>query len=510
MRRLLMRAVLAAGVTAALPAVSFAQVVQEKVDLGVVQQIRDEGLNRSQLDSLIWYMTEVIGPRLTNSPANRRANDWAASKFQAWGLANAHVEPWDSAFGRGWERLNVQARVMEPFAMVLTADVQAWSGGTKGTVTCPVVLLEVTDSTDLAKYEGRAKGACFMRGAPSEGAPEFMERTRRSTLDQLLAPPPTPGQGGPQGNPEALARFRAAQATNAAVARWIRRQGPVAILQPSGWNYDILLTGGHPDGRTARDSVYEPTSVLVVGKEQYGRMYRNAKNGAALKLELNVQTRFFDGDRRGANVLAEIPGTDKRDEIVMLGAHYDSWHSGTGATDNAAGSAAMMEAIRILKTLNLPMRRTVRIGLWSGEEQGLLGSRAWVRMHAAELPKISAYVNLDNGTGKVRGIWDQMNQAAIPVFEQILFPFRDLGVVAVRHGNTGGTDHLSFDAVGVPGFNFIQDPIEYGFRTHHSNLDVYDALVIPDLQQAATVIAWTVYHIANRDDMMPRKQPARP
>jgi carboxypeptidase Q len=229
-----------------------------------------------------------------------------------------------------------------------------------------------------------------------------------------------------------------------------------------------------------------------------------AQRGLPVQLELNLQTRFLDDNRYPTNVTAEIPGTDKADEVVMLGAHYDSWHSGTGATDNGAGSLVMMEAMRILKTLALPMRRTVRIGLWTGEEQGLLGSRTWLRIHKDELAKISAYLNVDNGTGRLRGIWDQSNSAAIPIFQQILSPLQDLGVVVVRHGNTGGTDHLSFVAQGVPGFNFIQDPIEYGTRTHHSNVDTYERLVIDDLKQAATVVAWTVYELANRPAMMPR------
>ncbi len=493
---------LAWAVAQPLPA-SAQQVVQERVDLSIVKQIRDEGLTRSRVDSLARYMTDVIGARLTNSPANRRANQWAAETFRGWGLANVQVEPWDSAFGRGWERLSVSARVVAPFPLDLTADVQGWSGSTRGTITCPVVALEISDTADLAKYEGKARGACILRGPPGEVSPEFDPAPRRTPVERLLEPAEQRGGGGP--SPEQMERFRAAQATNAAIARWLRRQGPAAVLQASQWNYGILRTGGHPDGRTARDSVYNPTPALVVSKEQYGRVWRNAMAGTPVRLELNVRTRFVDGDRRGANVLAEIPGTDKADEVVMLGAHYDSWHSGSGATDNGAGSAVMMEAIRILKALDLPLRRTVRVALWSGEEQGLIGSRAWVRMHRSELPKISAYVNLDNGTGKIRGIWDQSNSAAIPIFEQILFPFRDLGVVAVRHGNTGGTDHLAFDAAGVPGFNFIQDPIEYGIRTHHSNMDVYDALVIDDLKQAATVIAWTVHQLANRDEMMPRK-----
>jgi acetylornithine deacetylase/succinyl-diaminopimelate desuccinylase-like protein len=295
-----------------------------------------------------------------------------------------------------------------------------------------------------------------------------------------------------------------AQRLNAAVTALIRREQPVAVLQPSAWTYGMFLSGGHFDGRTARDSVYNPIPNLIVAHEQYGSLWRVAQRGMPVKLEFNLQTRFLDDNRFPANVTAEIPGTDKASEVVMLGAHFDSWHGGTGATDNGAGSVVMMEALRVLKTLGLPMRRTVRIGLWTGEEQGLIGSRTWLRMHRDELPRIAAYVNVDNGTGKLRGIWDQSNSAAAPILQQILAPFQDLGVVVVKHGNTGGTDHLSFVGQGVPGFNFIQDPIEYGNRTHHSNVDTYERLEIDDLKQAATVVAWTVYHLANRPEMMPR------
>jgi carboxypeptidase Q len=290
----------------------------------------------------------------------------------------------------------------------------------------------------------------------------------------------------------------------------IRTEQPAAVLQSSGWTYGIIRNGGHFDGGRARDSVYNPVPHLLVAHEQYGTLYRVAQRGLPVRIELNLQTRFLDDNRTPTNVVAELPGTDKADEVVMLGAHYDSWHSGTGATDNAAGSVVMMEAIRILKSLGLPMRRTVRIGLWTGEEQGLIGSGRYLRIHQSELPKISAYFNLDNGTGKIRGIWSQSNPAVVPIFEQVLAPFRDMGVLAVRNGNTGATDHVSFDRVGVPGFNFIQDPIEYGIRTHHSNVDTYERLVIDDLKQAATVVAWTVYHIANREELMPRKGPPAP
>jgi Zn-dependent M28 family amino/carboxypeptidase len=247
----------------------------------------------------------------------------------------------------------------------------------------------------------------------------------------------------------------------------------------------------------------------MLSQEQYFQIYRNVGRGLPVRVELAVQNRWLTDDQQAYNTVAELPGGDLKEQVVMLGAHLDSWFGGTGATDNGAGSVVMMEALRILKTVGLEPRRTIRLALWSGEEQGLLGSAAYVRNHQAELDRISAYVNLDNGTGRVRGIWNQSNEAAVPIFEQILWPFRDLGVLAVRRGNTGGTDHLSFDRAGVPGFNFIQDPIEYGTRTHHTDADTYERLVLDDLKQAATVIAYTVYQLAMRDEMMPRK-PAPP
>jgi Zn-dependent M28 family amino/carboxypeptidase len=282
------------------------------------------------------------------------------------------------------------------------------------------------------------------------------------------------------------------------------------VLSYSSRQYGIIRPQGGPYQGTVRDTLtFEPLPAVQLSQEQFFQLYRNVSRGLPVRMELSVQNRWLTDDLQAYNTVAEIPGGDLKDQVVMLGAHLDSWFGGTGATDNGAGSVVMMEAVRILKTLGLEPRRTIRIALWSGEEQGLLGSRAYVRNHQPELAKISAYVNLDNGTGRVRGIWNQSNDAAVPIFEQILWPFRDLGVVAVRRGNTGGTDHLAFDAAGVPGFNFIQDPIEYGTRTHHTDADTYERLVLDDLKQAATVIAYTVYHLAMRDEMMPRK-PAPP
>ncbi len=486
-----------------------AQVVQERLDMGVLAQIRTEGFDHSRMDSLAGHLMDVIGPRLTGSNAIKRGNEWAAGMFRQWGLTNITIEPWDSAFGRGWEQVSYSGRIVEPFVQQLNATSQAWSGSTRGSVTCPVVSLDVKDTTDFAKYDGKVRGACILVGEPQDIGPEFDERTRRFDADSLVTwmSQPQAERQGPRFTPEQLAQFRARRALQQAGMRWLRTQRATAVLFPSGWTYGILRTGGHPDGRTARDSVYNPIPALLVGHEQYGLMYRNTLRGVPVRLELNVQNRFLD-DRNSYNVLAEIPGTDLADQVVMVGGHFDSWHSGTGATDDGAGSVVMMEAMRILKAIGKPMRRTVRIGLWSGEEQGLIGSRTYVRMHQDELDKISAYFNVDNGTGRLRGIWNQSNPNVNEIFEQILVPLRDLGVLGVRSGNTGGTDHLAFDAAGVPGFNYIQDPIEYGFRTHHSNVDTYERLMLDDLRQAAVVVAWTVYTVANRDDMIPRKPAA--
>lgn len=502
----LLQSVFVAGLALAFTATAaHSQVVSETMDLSAAQKIRDEGLTRSKIDDLATYLTDMIGARLTNSPASRKANEWAAETFRSWGLANVKIEPWDSAFGRGWEIVSYSGRILTPWPKPLAAYPQAWSGSTlvrgkPATVSCRAVALDIKDSTDIAKYAGKLKGACVLRGAPRVVGPEFSPAETRLTLDELINPPPPRAPGGPG----APGNFQQFQRINILTNQLLHAEQPAAVLQGSNWTYGLFLNGGHFDGRTARDSIYNPIPHLIVAHEQYGTLWRVAQRGLPVQLELNLQTRFLDDNRYPTNVTAEIPGTDKADEVVMLGAHYDSWHSGTGATDNGAGSLVMMEAMRILKTLALPMRRTVRIGLWTGEEQGLIGSRTWLRIHQDELAKISAYLNVDNGTGRLRGIWDQSNSAAIPIFQQILSPLQDLGVVVVRHGNTGGTDHLSFVAQGVPGFNFIQDPIEYGTRTHHSNVDTYERLVIDDLKQAATVVAWTVYELANRPAMMPR------
>ena len=501
LRQSLALAALFAGL--ATPAVLPAQTVQERVDLLVVQRIRDEGLNRSHIPELASYLTDVIGPRLTGSTNMRKANDWAAERLRAWGLANVRVEPW-GRFGKGWERISFSGRILEPFVQPLQASALAWTGSTRGTVTGPVIYVALADTTDFAKYRGRLKGAFVMRDTPIVVMPEFNPSPLRTPLDQLFDT--TRQQPNTPPTAEQQARFQALAALNRRFYEFAKAQGVAAILNYSSRQYAIIRPQGGPFSAAVRlDSIRDPLPAVMLSQEQYFQAFRNLQRGRPVRMELNVQNRWLTQDSMAYNTLGEIPGGDLKDQVVMIGAHLDSWFGASGATDNGAGSIVMLEAMRIIKTLGLEPRRTIRIGLWSGEEQGLLGSRAWVRNHRDELPKVSAYLNLDNGTGRVRGVWNQSNDAVLPIFEQILWPFTDLGVVAVRRGNTGGTDHLAFDAAGVPGFNFIQDPIEYGTRTHHTDADSYERLLLDDLKQAATVIAFTAYHLATRDDPMPRK-----
>jgi carboxypeptidase Q len=481
-----------------------AQVVQERVDLNVVQRIREEGLTRSAIPTLADHLTNVIGPRLTGSTGMKKANEWTAQQLREWGLTNVAIDPW-GRFGRGWERVSFAGRILDPWIQPLQGSPLAWSGSTRGTSTGPVVVVRIEDSTDFARYRGKLRGAFVMQDTVIAVGPDFEPTPLRSSLEQLLDTTP---QRPFKQNTE-RERMRARQAFNRSVYEFLRAERVAGVLSYSSRQYTIIRPQAGPYSSVVRDTLtYEPLPAVMLSQEQYFQMYRNAQRGMPVRVELSVQNRWLSEDQQAYNTIAELPGGDLKDQVVMLGAHLDSWFGGTGATDNGAGSIVMMEAMRILKTLGLAPRRTIRIALWSGEEQGLLGSAAWVKNHQGELDRISAYVNLDNGTGRVRGIWNQSNPAVTPIFEQILSPFRDLGVVAVRKGNTGGTDHLSFDRAGVPGFNFIQDPIEYGTRTHHTDADTYERLVLDDLKQAATVIAYTVYHLAMRDELMPRKPPA--
>ena len=490
-----------------LPSAAAAQIAQEAVDLDIVAQIRHEGLENSQIEGLARYLTEVNGPRLTGSPGMQSAHEWVTGMFGEWGLEGIEIEPWGE-FGRGWAHEDYYGRILTPWIQPLHGQPMAWTGSTDGTVRGSAMVVEAESVEDAQRYTGQMDGKFLLMEPAADVVPEFDHRDRRSSLESLLTPPETSGGGGnmtAEQREAMFARFRAQREVRNAMYEMAEAGGALGVLRISNRG-DGVLSGGGAGSRNAGDP--EGLPHIAISREQYNQIYRNVEAGVPVELEINMQNRFFEDDLQQYNSLAEIPGTDKADEYVMLGGHLDSWHMGGGATDNGAGSVIMMEAIRILKTLGVEPRRTIRIALWSGEEQGLLGSRGWVASHPELHDKISVYVNVDNGTGRVRGIWDQSNEKVIPMFEQILWPFRDLGVVAVKHGNTGGTDHLAFDAAGIPGFNFIQDPIEYGINTHHTDLDTFDHLVIDDLKQAAVVVAATVYALAMREDMVARKDEA--
>jgi carboxypeptidase Q len=504
-KRRMVRTLVAVAAVLALAPAAHAQMAQEKLDTDAVERIRVEGLDNSQIEELAGYLTDVIGPRLTNSPGMTRANEWTAEMLTEWGLSNVQIEPWGE-FGRGWERVSYSGRILTPFVQPLVGQPSGWTGSTPGMVTGPAVIVEAETVEELEKYRGQLAGAWVLTRPEVEMSPDWEPDPLRTPLDDLLGPAEE-REGRPQMDAEErakrIAEWRRMREVREAMAAFLADEGIAGFLVPSSREYTLVRGGGSGAGRDAANP--EPAPELNLSGEQYNQIYRNVMRGIPVQLEIDVQNRFYSDDLQSYNTLGDIPGSDLADEYVMIGAHLDSWHYGTGATDDGAGSVVMMEAMRILKSLDLQPRRTIRIALWAGEEQGLLGSRGWVEKHPDLHPKISAYLNVDNGTGRLRGIWDQSNEAAIPVFEQILWPFRDLGVVAVKHGNTGGTDHLAFDAVGIPGFNYIQDPIEYGTHTHHTAADTFERLMIDDLKQAAVVVAATAYHLAMRDEMMPRK-----
>lgn len=501
-------AVLAGLALLVAPGLAPAQMVQEQIDLDVIEQIRAEGFERSRIMELGGYLTDVIGPRLSGSPAMMRANEWTAEQLRSWGATNVKVEPWGE-FGRGWEQVRYSGRMLTPFVQPLRAIPVGWTGSTPGTVEADVVALIADDVTDLDRYRGTLSGKIVLPQAPGDFPPEFDPAPRRRSLESLLGGSPVAGaaeqnRGDPAAAQAAMEAARRRAEVNRAINELLADESPAVILRPSGRAYGVIRGGGSGAGRVPGSD--EPTPELMVAAEQYGIMWRNAQRGIPVRAEILVENRFFDDDYNDYNTLGDIQGTDLADEYVMLGAHLDSWHYGTGATDNASGSIVMMEAMRILKAIGVQPRRTIRIALWGGEEQGLHGSRQWVEQNEDLWPKISAYVNVDNGTGAIRGIFAQSNPHVVPIFEQLLAPFRNDGVVTVNPGNTSGTDHLSFDRAGVPGFQFVQDPIEYSIRTHHTDVDTFERLVEDDLMHNAVVVAALVYHLAMRDEMLPRKE----
>jgi len=529
-----------------------------------IDKIRDIGMNRSKVMEHLSYLTDVIGPRLTNSPGMKRANEWTRETMAKWGMKNAKLEAW-GPFGRGWTLKSFSANVVDPTPFPVIAFPKAWSPSTKGAVTSEVVFLDVNSDEDIAKYKGHLAGKIVMIARPRDLKAAFAGMGVRHTdeeLAKMAAEPdpatrpaptaPTPATPGAPMSPEMQERARLTQlAMKVNTMVWEERPAVIVDNSRIGDGGTLFVGGASlaplpatpgqpaPTGPAARgrnaaynkDNESRLVPQMTMASEDYNRLARMVRQGVKPKMTVDIQTQYHDDDLMGYNTVAEIPGSDPtlKEELVMLGGHMDSWHSSTGATDNAAGVAVAMEAARIIIESGLKPRRTIRVALWSGEEQGLNGSREYVTQQfgtmsggggfgppqpgaaaptlekAANYDKLSAYYNLDNGTGKIRGVYMQGNAGVRPYFEAWLAPFSDLGAKTLTLSNTGGTDHLSFDRIGLPGFQFIQDEIEYDTRTHHSNQDNYDRIQAEDMKQAATIMAAFVYQTAMMDEKMPRK-----
>ena len=506
-----------------------------------IDKIRDEGMNRSQVMQTLSYLTDVIGPRLTGSPNMKRANEWTRDKMKEWGMQNAGLESW-GPFGRGWSLRKFSATIIDPQYVPVIGFPSAWSPSTKGAVTGEVVHLSAKTPEDLAKYKGQLAGKIVLVSNERPLKPLDKPLMNRMSDEDLakLAAAPDPSASGDSGNPPPamIKNFVDSMNFQAKKMKFLIDEGAAVMLENSnnGSGGTIFVQGASVgvemgEIKTIEDifnaAAFQPhvkkweanmMPQATIATEDYNRLVRMIKLGAKPRMTVEIDSQFHDDDPMQYNTVAEIPGSDPalKDEVVMLGGHLDSWHSGTGATDNGAGCAAVMEAARIIIASGLKPRRTIRVALWSGEEQGIFGSTNYVKKHFGEkkdgtlvkgpdFDKLSAYYNLDNGTGKIRGVYMQGNAAVRPYFEAWLAPFADLGAKTLTLSNTGGTDHLPFDGIGLPGFQFIQDTVEYNTRTHHSNQDNFDRIQADDMKQSATIIAAFAYQTAMMDGKLPRK-----
>ena len=500
-----------------MPAIALCLASTHSLAQNETEKIKQEGLKNSQVMNIAFHLTDESGPRLTNSPGFLRAANWAKDELTRMGLVNATLEPWGD-FGKGWEQTRCFVAMTAPYYVPMIAIPRAWTGSTPGKkmISSDVILIKAKDSAELyQKYAGTLKGKIVMLYSRDTLKPSFEPdgvRFSHEALDKMA-----------NAKPDTTRRVLTGRRPQGLAARlwenFCKNEKPALVLSMNSLGNDGTLfvqNGSSPSKDSSRYFAW-----VMLSSDDYLRVQRLVEAGQKVEMEADVKTKFYNNDIKGYNVIAEIPGTDPvlKNEIVMLGGHLDSWQGATGATDNAAGCAVMMEAVRIIKALGLQPKRTIRIALWSGEEQGLLGSRAYVRNHFAdpadmvlkpEHGNVSAYYNLDNGTGRIRGIYLQGNAAAGAIFAKWLEPFYELDAKTITINNTGGTDHLAFDGVGIPGFQFIQDEIEYDTRTHHTNMDTYDHLVPEDLKQAATIVASFVYNTAQRDEKIPRKELPKP
>ncbi|HLX92985.1 MAG TPA: M20/M25/M40 family metallo-hydrolase [Puia sp.] len=494
--------------------IGIATAQDEKLDLDMLQKIRNEGLNNSQVMEIIFNLTDASGPRLEGSPGFFRAANWAKAKLASWGLENAKLEPWGE-WGKGWELQKFYIALTAPYYKPLIAFPKSWTSSTNGVQNAEVVMVDAKDSAGLTAFAGKLRGKIIITPRTDTLIPSYKPDATRiadSALEKMAEYDPKNAPERPRGNQRG--NFRALMQFSNQLKELAKQEGAIAILTTSPRNAEgtVFVQGGGQFTGGSPENFLD----ISIAYEDYMTLQRLVQHGISVKLDLDVKSRFLTDDLKGYNVIAEVPGTDKKlkEQLVMMGGHLDAWHGATGATDNAAGCAAMMEAIRILKAVGFKPRRTVRIALWGGEETGLFGSRNYVKNHFtdttlhkynADGDRLSVYFNLDNGSGKIRGVYTQGNESVKSIFSQWLKPYNDLGASTITLQNTGGTDHLSFDAIGLPGFQFIQDPIEYDTRTHHSNMDSYDHLQADDLKQAATIIASFVYDASQRDEKIPRK-----
>ena len=527
------------------PSYELAQPATENLDYTMYQRIRDEGLSHSHVMEFASALMDGIGARLTGSPNLKRANEWTREQFTAMGCSNAHLEDWGE-FGLGWRQLNTWIRMSAPDAAVFMAQALPWSPSSHGPINGRAVWVDAKDEKELEKYKGKLGGKIVFFGEMREVKPvdkALWERRDDANLKQTAEYPVHVGEPERQFQ-EFIKRLEFREKAG----QFFAAEHAAGIVVPSrdgrnngGSGGTIFDDGGSGMGWfTYQREHAEALPIVVMAIESYGRVYRLLKANVPVSVEMDVETEFTGDHEHGFDTIAEIPGTDPKlkDEVVMVGGHLDSWASATGATDNGAGTVVAMEVMRILNALHVQPRRTIRVGLWTGEEQGEFGSYGYVKQHFGYVPlstepdqlklpdflrkpagpvelkpeqqKISGYFNLDNGTGKIRGIYLQQNAAVSPIFQQWMEPLKDLGVGTITMRDTGGTDHEAFDSVGVPGFQFIQDQLDYGSRTHHSNMDTYERLQADDLAQSAVVEAIFVYNTAMRDQMLPRKPMPHP
>jgi carboxypeptidase Q len=536
MNLLRFRPAVAAACTSALLLVSTAPAQQQggdKVDLATLAQIKSEALDHSQVMENLYYMSEVYGPRVNNSRNHRAAAEWAMKQMKDWGLKNVHLEKW-GPFGYGWQIKKYYGALETPAYAALIGFPLAWTPSTNGPVTADAVLAPLHSKDDFAKYKGKLKGKIVLIFDPHELSMHTEAEARRLTDEEVLArvsgapggPPPGGGRGRAGTNTTKPGEYTPISLSTAAATGRVLRNEVNAFLKEEG--VAVALTPGYNgDGGTIfasyggsqdpKDPVGPPMAAIT--PEQYNRICRLLQHGATPKLTFDIQTEYQKDDVMGFNVVGEIPGTTKADEVVMVGGHFDSWQGGTGATDNGTGSSVAMEAVRILATLHKPMARTVRVALWGGEEEGLYGSLAYVQSHFAprdtmkqtpEYAKLDVYFNDDSGSGKFRGVSAIGNKQLASIFQSWIDPIKDQGIVAVTGLNAGptktpgGTDSTSFSWIGLNGIGFMQDPLEYGSRTHHSNMDLYDRVQKGDVMQGSLVEAWFAYNAATRAEMLPR------